>query len=209
MLDIQAITPNTCGWIQVKLSKNEIDFLWECVKNKKESAKYTLAGNIKESNLLTDKDNWFLNNTILPLCNVYANTFQNLGKIIPTNQMHPYFIESFWVNYQRENEFNPLHNHGGVYSFVVWMKIPTKHLEQNENKIAKESTSPSISTFKFVYSNMLGQIENYVYEMNPEMEGTMLFFPSQLQHLVYPFYNCDKERISISGNVYLDTTTIL
>jgi hypothetical protein len=25
-------------------------------------------------------------------------------------------------------------------------------------------------------------------------------------HEVYPFYNCDKERISISGNIFLDTS---
>jgi len=32
----------------------------------------------------------------------------------------------------------------------------------------------------------------------------MVFFPSQLQHVVYPFYSSNKERISISGNVMLD-----
>ena len=34
----------------------------------------------------------------------------------------------------------------------------------------------------------------------------MLFFPSKLNHVVYPFYKCDEERISISGNVGVDTT---
>ena len=32
----------------------------------------------------------------------------------------------------------------------------------------------------------------------------MLFFPAKLMHTVYPFYNCDKERISISGNINFD-----
>ena len=41
------------------------------------------------------------------------------------------------------------------------------------------------------------------YEMAPSREGTMLFFPSKLLHAVYPFYNCDKERVSISGNIGL------
>ena len=32
----------------------------------------------------------------------------------------------------------------------------------------------------------------------------MLFFPAKLMHSVYPFYECDKERISISGNIRFD-----
>ena len=52
---------------------------------------------------------------------------------------------------------------------------------------------------------MLGHETGSVYKMSPEMEGIMLFFPSELNHAVYPFYNCDEERISISGNLMLDT----
>ena len=40
------------------------------------------------------------------------------------------------------------------------------------------------------------------------MEGTILFFPSQLQHTVYPFYNCEEDRISISGNIGFNTNQI-
>ena len=32
----------------------------------------------------------------------------------------------------------------------------------------------------------------------------MLFFPSKLNHQVYPFLNCEEERISISGNILLN-----
>ena len=33
----------------------------------------------------------------------------------------------------------------------------------------------------------------------------MLFFPARLKHQVYPFYDNDGERISVSGNISLDT----
>ena len=33
----------------------------------------------------------------------------------------------------------------------------------------------------------------------------MLLFPSSLHHMVYPFYNSDEERVTISGNISLDT----
>ena len=37
----------------------------------------------------------------------------------------------------------------------------------------------------------------------------MLFFPSKLNHVVYPFYTSNKNRISISGNVALDPQKII
>ena len=109
-----------------------------------------------------------------------------------------------WVNYQKQTEFNPRHNHTGIYSFVVWMKIPTNFKDQRKFKIA-ESNSSMISNFVFDYKNMLGHETGSIYEMSPKMEGMMLFFPSELNHAVYPFYNCDEERISVSGNLMLDT----
>ncbi len=30
----------------------------------------------------------------------------------------------------------------------------------------------------------------------------MLFFPAALRHTVYPFFNCDEPRVSVSGNVW-------
>jgi len=38
--------------------------------------------------------------------------------------------------------------------------------------------------------------------MDPELEGKMLFFPAQMKHAVHPFYECDEDRVSISGNLY-------
>ena len=37
--------------------------------------------------------------------------------------------------------------------------------------------------------------------MSPEDEGRMLFFPATLQHMVFPFYECEEERVTISGNI--------
>ena len=207
--DVKVIRPPSCGWLEKKLSDKEMDYLWKCIDNRKESEKRRLAGQIHESNLLIDKNDWFFNKSIKPLFVKYRDEFQNLGSAIPVNQRHPYYLQKMWVNYQKEGEFNPPHDHNGVYSFVVWMKIPTKHFEQNKNPISLKSNTHLISAFQFQYTNILGQIRPYVYEMNPEMEGTMLFFPAKLVHEVFPFYNCDEDRISISGNISLNTTKIL
>ena len=58
-----------------------------------------------------------------------------------------------------------------------------------------------ISAFQFKHLDILGDTCAWTYKMNPEMEGTMLFFPSKLSH-------GDEDRISISGNITLNTTKI-
>ena len=209
MSDARVIHPHNYGWLEKKLSTQEMDYLWKCIDNKKESHKHLLAGNIHESNTLIDENDWFYENTLLPLIHQYGDVMGNVGGSVPVNQYHPYFLQQMWVNYQKQNEFNPLHDHGGVYSFVVWMKIPTRHFEQNKNPIALRSNHPKISTFEFRYTDTLGKISEFVYEMNPEMEGTMLFFPSKLMHQVNPFFNCDEDRISISGNIVLNTKEVI
>ena len=206
---IKAVRPKNFGWLEKKLSDKEMEYLWKCIDGRKKSHKNNLVGQIHESNILIDKSDWFWQHTLQPLCVEYYQEFDNLGANIPVNQSHPYYLDSWWVNYQKQGEFNPLHDHGGVYSFVIWMKIPTKHFEQNKNPISLKSNTHVISAFQFQYTNILGQMRPYTYEMNPEMEGTMLFFPAKLAHEVYPFYNCDDYRISISGNITLNTTKIL
>ena len=191
---VRVVTPPNIGWLEKKLSANEVDYLWDCINDRGKSYKSNLAGNIHESNTLVDQSDWFYENTLLPLCHQYSCQFKPLGKV-------QHGLIDFWVNYQKQTEFNPLHNHNGIYSFVVWMKIPTRHVEQNQNPIALNSRNPRISSFQFCYTNTLGKIQTYTYQMNPEAEGTMLFFPSELRHQVYPFYNCNEDRISVSGNI--------
>ena len=44
--------------------------------------------------------------------------------------------------------------------------------------------------------------------MEKDIEGYMVMFPSRLMHQVFPFYESDKERITISGNVGIRTKQI-
>ena len=113
----------------------------------------------------------------------------------------PYVMPSFWVNFQKQHEFNPLHNHAGVYSFVIFMKIPYDWREQHELPFVKVSNAPRAGNFEFVYTDVMGCLSSLCYHLDSSFEGTILFFPAEMRHLVYPFYNCEEERISISGNV--------
>ncbi len=195
--------PPNMGWLEYRLTAEEYNYIWKCIENKKESHGHKLAGNIDSSYVLEDIDNWLFNKLLSPLEAEYEKSFSSLGKRVPINKYSPYYLERWWVNYQRQNEFNPLHDHSGVYSFLIWMKIPTSYEEQNLNN---PSNTKRISSVDFYFTDTLGHPRNYSYELSPEMEGIMLFFPATLQHQVYPFYNCDDVRISVSGNLSLDVT---
>ena len=34
-------------------------------------------------------------------------------------------LHNLWVNYQK-HEFNPIHIHDGLFSFIIWHKVPYK-----------------------------------------------------------------------------------
>ena len=198
------ITPPNLGWLQYALADKEIDYLWNCIgESNKEKVNAYLAGNIDSSFPLHDKDDWFFNNTLRPLIRAYGKQFEDIGSVIPTIHRHPYVLRRWWVNYQKQHDFNPIHDHGGIYSFVIWLKIPVEFDDQNKDNI---TNSPLRSAFQIHYQNILGEHDMFNYELGKEYEGTMLFFPSKLRHEVFPFYNCDEDRISISGNICIDET---
>jgi len=204
-------------WLEVKLTDEHMKYLWKIVKKGEEKGKdmkHALAGNISTSFALDDENYHFTSEVLMPLARHYENVFPGGVEPKPSkgidsngNRLEPTMVslslETFWANYQYKHEFNPVHDHGGAFSFVIWMKIPydcedqkkLKHLDgiDNSHKIP--------GTFYFDYINLLGQQTQTVYPMSPELEGTMLFFPAKLRHGVQPFYECDEKRVSISGNL--------
>ena len=208
MKDSKNVVPPNLGWIETTLKEEHIEYLWEIIKEaekKNKDFKYTLAGNISKSLELTDKNNYFYNEVLFPHAQRYFSMNGN---------KHPFrsegshnvdlALEGFWVNYQMQNEFNPYHHHGGIYSFAIWLTIPTDWKEQNKLPFLEgiKENDRKVSNFEFEFLDLLGNIKNYGYRLDKSMEGTMLFFPALLRHTVYPFYNCDKPRISVAGNLF-------
>lgn len=112
-------------------------------------------------------------------------------------------MKNLWINYQLKNEFIPLHSHSGAFSFVIWLDIPYNMEEEKDFFDHKKNMS---SLFSFAYTDVLGKLRKHPIE-HYKTEDSVIFclFPSGLSHLVYPFYTTDKERITISGNVFIKT----
>lgn len=194
------------GVIEGKLPEDTVDGLWKLIEESRkqpEDMKPELAGNISSS-IRLDGGSPLIEDFVK---NIIPKYLEETIKTFPPSRVtmkegQGWNLESLWVNFQKKHEFNPPHDHSGVYSFVIWMQIPTSYEEQRKLPICAESNAHgSISNFGFHYTNVLGKVSQFFYNMEKEAEGYMVMFPSDLKHEVFPFYENDGERISISGNI--------
>ena len=110
-------------------------------------------------------------------------------------------LTSLWVNFQKKHEFNPIHNHDSVFSFVIFIKIPFLMEEQIKISPGRKSNFQCAGNVEFIHAGFLGNTETIKYAVDKTWEQKMLIFPAKLCHCVYPFYGTDEYRITMSGNV--------
>ena len=206
---IHVFTPPNIGWLEITLSKEAIKHVWKCIKKAKEDHRHSLVGNLSVELELVDENNWFFKNIIGECLKVYEQQFKFDFYDNIVSHPHALMMKTWWVNYQRKHEFNPIHKHNGLFSFNIWMQIPTHYKQQYELPWSKGTKSPRSSAFVFHYTNILGRPTDYAYHMSPAQEGKMVFFPSSLFHSVYPFYKSNKDRISVAGNITLASEKIV
>ena len=206
--------PLRSGWIETTLKSDSIDKIKSYINKSKEikyNIKPTLAGNISSSFALVDEEDWFLKNVLRPCITQYGESFNALPEvkcILQSKQLFEFnadhfTLDGFWVNFQKQYEFNPMHTHIGLFSFVLWINIPVDWVQQFSLPITRDSGSPQAGDFKFTYMNMYGEFENYAYNAEKNLEGKLLLFPSKLNHSVNPFYGSEDFRVSVSGNLII------
>jgi len=202
---------NSDEWfVHHELSDEMISYLWDQIDiAKEEDIDYNgvLVGNLERSLLLRDPDDRILDvfNKIFEsdagklITKRFANCFKNVlidENVKSTNPV----LKQLWVNFQKKYEFNPLHSHTGIMSFVIWMQIPYDWENEIQRPGLREMAKKKIGNFSFVSRDFT----DYTFTMSPKLEGHMVLFPSDLRHEVHPFYTSDEERISISGNIYFE-----
>ena len=102
-----------------------------------------------------------------------------------------------WVNFMKPGDFNPVHTHGGDYSFVIFLDVPKKLIEEQD---AFEGTSSKPGSLMFEFTQQAKPKWAMTGQAIKPRTGDMLIFPALLQHWVVPFKSkCT--RISVSGNL--------
>lgn len=118
--------------------------------------------------------------------------FYNLNK--------KYELKSLWVNYQKKHDFNPVHTHSGVFSFVIWIQVPY-FIEDEQDRYDPNGNETGMFYFRWI--TPIGGITAHKIPVDKKWQWKMAYFPAKLNHGVNPFYTSDDYRISVSGNVYV------
>ena len=192
------------GYLQSKIPEPLYkSILEECKTAEKNNKKFIsgLTGHgVPKHYYLNDDNTNKLNKFLEALQIQYDEKFLSPWQIGAMTKQVPLYYNRPWINFQKKYEFIPNHQHDGVYSYALWVKIPYEY--EDEKKYGEGGHA---STFEFSYTDALGKIRHWRIELGKKDEGTVVFFPAKLCHCVYPFYSTNKTRISISGNIQLDT----
>tara|TARA_R110001583_G_scaffold70630_1_gene199706 strand:- start:101 stop:742 length:642 start_codon:yes stop_codon:yes gene_type:complete len=202
------------NWEKAKFVLNKLEFNYatlskehfkwfeqECkkAKNKKILANSKLIGHIKEEYVMDFPPDDIIN-MILSLIDKrfdkYLENFKMLTRDVPI------VLSNLWCNFQKKYEFNPPHDHSGVFSFVVFIKIPYSFKKEMKcfNMGNKNNYT---SKFTFHTINRFGKLEFLELDVDKSFEGKIIFFPATQMHQVFPFYTSDDYRITVSGNMSL------
>lgn len=188
----------TTGYLPDELYKIIMEEVNEIQSNFDSHTKWNdgLAGNMEKEYGLY-KSLPYLESFMNGMCKSYGEYWNFLRK---DGDFH-FEQGNLWVNFQRKNEFNPVHHHGGTFSFVCWLKIPYNLQDELNAPHVKESKNKAASTFQFLYPNILGNLSLETLYVDKDWERRIVLFPAHLSHCVYPFSTSDDYRISISGNL--------
>lgn len=176
-----------------------------------EAVNYQLIGQIEREYTL-DNDPQCMQEfykILVPLVDKFEESFGPLikdkARVLNRNNVQ-LRLSSLWTNFQKKYEFNPAHNHNGVYSFVVWHKIPYDIEEEKQHSPGKNANKVLAGHFEFQFINSLGNIWQESMPVDKSWNNTICIFPAEMIHSVYPFYTSDDYRITISGNISIEET---
>jgi len=183
-------------------------FTWlkgACTKAKAEGNKANthLVGHIKEEYYINSFPRNFVD--FLLRCASSEGPKEHTSKVTCLSEDRPMYLHTFWVNYMKKHEFNPPHNHSGVLSFVIFVKIPYDLKEEAKKFIMKEKKDHFSHTSRLAFLNVKsdGSIGVETIAVDKSFEGKMFMFPAAQIHEVFPFYTSNGYRITVSGNLRL------
>jgi len=167
-------------------------------KKLKETYNHRLAGHLDNQFLYSNKtQNWFYKE-IQPILNAYRDGHCKYHGI--DNLPVELSFDDLWINYMKAGDFNPIHTHGGDYSFVLFVDVPKK-LTQEQIDYEGTSAKPGMLMFEFTQqARPKWATTGTIVQPQP---GDFFMFPALLQHWVAPFKS-KITRISVSGNMRIE-----
>ena len=205
-LEIKIFRPFGPSIIKIKMPDEIVIKMNEYVdkiisdKNKSKELDHasSLAGNVNQEFLLEQE---FMKSIrwaefLASACSQWVLTDQK-------RRIQSFSIIRSWIVRQFKHEYNPVHFHNGYISGVGYLKVPSFRGDASyeKKKINNNGRLVLIHGTKNLFSEP-------TYTIKPEV-GDFYMFPNYLLHTVYPFYDTDEERRSVSFNAKLDDAAVV
>ena len=197
------------GVIEAELEQEDIDYLWKLVHKYSHNAKWegnrliSIEEDFKQFPL-NDDDNLFQNNVLRPCTDKYFETYGCPFKQ-KTTHTHELAFSRFWCRASLDGDYQSIHDHQGIFTFVVWLTVPFEGADERQ---VQAGFRPEASDFVLVYPDTCGQLQKRNFVLGKGAEGKMLFFPSDINHIVYPHYTTQEYRIALAGDVALNSMAL-
>jgi len=195
----QQIQVNTMNWgpcvVHLKVLDTFKNILLDEIKKSKDDYREKLAGQIEKEIGYTQESRDKIIPHLSPYLGIYDECFQRYQNK-KYDKKPEYALTALWCNFQKQNEFNPPHDHDGKLSFVIYLSVPESLRKENE---AYNGKSCGPGGIQFLYGEGIRDCITYM-SYFPK-DGDMFIFPAWLKHWVSP-YKSDCVRVSVSGNVH-------
>jgi len=119
-------------------------------------------------------------------------------------ESRPLKLYNLWANFMSKTQYEPIHDHGGVMSFVIWLRIPYNIAEELAARPQVPEHCNTSGRFSLHSINALGRIQHTILPLESTWENVLCLFPAPTHHSVFPFYSSDGLRVSIAGNFFFD-----
>ena len=199
MTDTKKINIQIFNWgpcvVRMKINDAFKKLLLDEAKNNKEDYRDKLAGILDHETGYSEESKKKIIPHLSQCMGVYDQAFEKY-----TNKKYDkrpeYVLSALWINHQKQNDFNPPHDHDGKLSFVIYLSIPDELKKENKEYKGKSCGPGGI---QFIYGNGPRDCVTYMSFM-PE-ENDCFVFPAWLKHWVAP-YKSKSTSISVSGNFH-------
>ena len=190
-----SMVPYTLGTIVMKYSlpMNMIDAINKAYDESQDLISWNekLAGKIEEEKLVNDLMTDVMNE-------IFLGCFQACIQYIQKNIWTPK-LNVVWINEMRAGEYNPFHYHTSTFSdlglsSVLVLKRPTS----GYGKEISRPEDPSNGYLEFV-GGQQDSLSVSQFRVDAQV-GDFYVFPYTMLHGVYPFYDTDETRRTLSYN---------
>ena len=182
------------GVLDITLDKEHLDHLHHLVE------KYE-PDNAMQQWMLIDDDNRFQKEVLRKVIQQYIEDF-GIPHRLRTTHIHELTFQKFsQIILGRENIRHYI-NMTLYFLLLYGFKIPSCAKEEQESKCMH----PDAGDFVLTYNDITGSVRKVNWKLEQQYnEGHMLIFPSDLFHAVYPHYLTDEKRLSVPGDIAINS----